>query len=97
MLCADCDFFGDEGGPLIPFLTVLIRPVGIYFASVFDAKGPTDLSVRTVVDCIRFSGLVRFIYRSDLEKALLSLIENAVRQSGRHGYKVRVLADGNVE
>ena len=70
MICADYGFFGDEGGPLIPFLAIHIRPFGVYFAYVVDAKGPTQFAVRVVTECIRFSGLVRFLHRSDIEKSV---------------------------
>ena len=47
MLCADYGFFGDEGEPMVSFLTVHIRPFGVYFAAVVDAKAQLNsLSAR---------------------------------------------------
>ena len=38
-LSCDYGFYRDPGGPLIPFLVLNIKPYGLYFAIVIDAKG----------------------------------------------------------
>ena len=62
-----------------------VKPYGVIFACVADGKGPTPNMVRTVADWIKRCGLVKFRYRSDKEKSLVRLLEDAIRESGRDG------------
>ena len=85
MICADYGFFGEAAKPLITFLVVYVRPIGSYFATVVDAKGPTQFAVRQVADWIVQCGLVKFLWRADRERSLKLLMETAIRESGRDG------------
>ena len=85
MLSADYGFFNDPGGPTTCFLAIHVKPFGAIFACVVDAKGPTPKMVHVVSEFIKMCGLVNFVYRSDKERALIRLLEDAIRESGRHG------------
>ena len=85
MLSADCGYFGDTGGELMTFLVIHVKPFGAYYACIVDNKGATPKAVRAVADFILHCGLVRFVYRSDKEKAIMNLLEAAIRESGREG------------
>ena len=92
MMGADYAFFGDAGN-LITYLVVLIRPFGVFSASVVDSKGATPHAVRVLSDWIKMCGLVQFLYRSDLESSIKHLAETAVRESGRGGQPCDVPVD----
>ena len=70
---------GDEGGPADTCLTVKARALGVYVATVVDAKGPTNFAVRTLAEWILHCGLVKFLYRSDLEASLNARFQIAIR------------------
>ena len=61
-----------------------VKPYGVIFACIVDAKGPTPTMVRTVSGWIKLFGLVNFRYRSDKEHAVVRLLDDAIRESGRH-------------
>ena len=84
MLSADYGYFSEPGCAPITFLVVHVKPFGIVFACLVDAKGPTPMMVRMVSEWIKLCGLVNFRYRSDKESALVRLLEDAIRESGRH-------------
>ena len=65
--CRLC-IFGDNSH--VVYLVVYIRPFGVYFASVVDSKGATPYATRILSEWIKQCGLVRFLYRSDLEVSL---------------------------
>ena len=89
LLSGDYGFFGDGSNVQCTFLAIVVRPFGAYWACVVDAKGPTHQMVKSLSQFIIGCGLVRFRYRSDKEASLKALIEDAVRESGRHGEPVR--------
>ena len=96
LLCVDYAFFG-EGDAMMTFRVAYARPFGVYFASVVDAKGPTQFSVQTLSDWIIQCGLVRFLYRSDQEKSLKALLRTAVRESGRNGRRLYLPGDPDID
>ena len=83
MLSADYAYIGD--GDLLTVLVVHVKPYGVVFACVADAKGPTPYMVRMLAEWIKMCGLVSFLYRSDKEASIVRLIEDAVKESGREG------------
>ena len=85
MLSADYGFFNDPGGKPIPFLVLHVKPFGLVFACVVDANGPTPKMVQLVSNWIKLCGLVDCLYRSDKEFAIVRLLEDAIRESGRTG------------
>ena len=48
MLGIDYGYVGDDGGPLVTFLVVLVRPFGVYVSALVDAKGPTAFTVHLI-------------------------------------------------
>ena len=85
MLSCDYGFFRDPGGVLLTFLVVHLQPYGVYFAAVVDAKGRSKEVIDYLASVIQECGLVHFVYRSDREKAIRALLDEAIRLSGRHG------------
>ena len=75
---------------MITFIVIYIRPFSCYFSAVVDLKGPSAFVVQLVSEWILQCGLVKFLYRSDREKALKLLIETAVNESGREGKYLRL-------
>ena len=70
------------------FATVLVGkcyPSRQVMATVIDAKGMDYFAVQQVADFIRECGLTRFVWKSDQEKAVRALVEEAVKRSGRSG------------
>ena len=96
LLSGDYGSFGDDGkgsGKQLTFLAITVRPFGVYWACVVDSKGPTPAMVKSLAQFIVGCGLVRFAYRSDKEASLKSLIEDAVRESGRTGLPIKSRGD----
>ena len=58
------------------------------FACVVDVKGTDEYAVRRMVDFIKESGLTNFVYKNDKENAIIALMEEAVRRSGRAGRRM---------
>ena len=88
MLSADYGFYsanGDGKGTLACFLAVYLRPLGVYYAFVVDSKGPSPSSIRLLSNFIQDCGLINFLYRSDREHAVVSLLKDAIREAGRVG------------
>ena len=88
MLSCDYGFFRDPGGALLTFLVVHVQPYGVYVASVVDAKGNSADGVRYLASVFRECGLIHVVFRSDREASLKALLEQAIRQSWRHGTPV---------
>ena len=84
LLSWDYGFFGDGSGNPCTFLAITARPYGAYWACVVDSKGPTPRMVNSLAKFIVGRGLVNFWYRSDKEAALKALVEDSIRESGRH-------------
>ena len=72
---------------------VVVKPVNVYFCMVVDAKGPTRNAMRQLAEWIKLCGLVRFLWRSDGERALRSLLDVAIRESGRDGKRLVLPSD----
>ena len=54
-------------------------------ACVLDAKGTDQLAINKVADLIRDCGLTRFVWKSDQERAIRALMEEAIKRSVRFG------------
>ena len=66
-------------------LVLRVLPYKLLFSSIVPVKGlDMDVAAR-VARFIREAGLVHFAYRSDRELAITSLLEEAIRISGRKG------------
>ena len=76
---------GTPAAPFITFLVVAIKPFGIYFACVVDQKGAVPEVCRLVASWIQEAGLIHFLYRSDREEAILAMLKESIRISGREG------------
>ena len=70
-----------------------MKPFNVYFCMVVDAKGPTRNAVRQLAEWIKLCGLVRFLWRADGERALRSLLDVAIRESGREGKRLVLPSD----
>ena len=70
---------------MLTFLVVHLQPYGVFFATVVDAKGRSNDVIDDLASVIQECGLVHFVYRSDRERALRALLEQAIRLSGRKG------------
>ena len=86
LLVADYGFLRDEQDQdMVSMLVIKVYPYKLVFATVVDVKGPDPAVVDRVARFIKESGLVRFSYRADREPAVQSLLEEAIKKSGRHG------------
>ena len=80
MLSANYGYDSDPGCTPITFLVVHVKPYGMVFACLVDAKGPTPEMVRMLSVWNQLCGLVNFRYTSGKEHAIVRLIEHAVRE-----------------
>ena len=88
LLCGDYGHFrNQQDDDLASMLVLKLYPVGLFFACLISQKG-LDLGViKLVADFIKQAGLLKFVYRSDREPAILTMLESAVALSGREGAK----------
>ena len=86
LLVADYGFLRDRvSQDLVSMIVVKVYPYKIILACVVDMKGPEKVIVDRIAKFIQNLGLINFVYRSDREPALLSLLDEAVKESGREG------------
>ena len=78
----------DEKGDLQTVLVLRILPYKLLVASVVPVKGLDQAVAQRVARFIKEAGLVHFAFRSDRELAITSLLEEAIRLSGRRGIPV---------
>ena len=74
-------------------LVLKLYPYKIYFACLVRQKGPDPLVVARLTQFMKDMGLGHFAYRSDKERAIVSMLEEACARAGRRGVKVRSHAD----
>ena len=77
------------------FATVLVGkcyPSRQILACVLDGKGLDELAINRVAAFIRECGLTKFVWKSDQERALRALMEEAIKRSGRSGSTDPVVA-----
>ena len=77
------------------FATVLVGkcyPSRQILACVLDGKGLDELAVNRIAAFIRECGLTKFVWKSDQERALRALMEEAIKRSGRSGSMDPVIA-----
>ena len=62
-----------------------LYPYKKVFACVVDMKGTDGYAITRLVEFFRESGISKFVYKSDREPAIVALMEEAVKRSGRSG------------
>ena len=72
-------------GKCYPFQQVL--------ACVLDMKGTDNLAMNRVAELIRECGLTTFVWKSDQEKSIRALMNEAIKRSGRAGSMVHEEGD----
>ena len=83
---ADYAFLRNEmDEDLATVLVIKVLPFKIFFACLVSVKGPDLPVVQRVAQLFKDLGLVHFVYRSDQESAIKSLLDQAVITSGRSG------------
>ena len=82
-----CPLPNHQDEDLASILVLKLHPFGLFFASFIGQKGLDLGIIKLVADFIKQSGLIKFVYRSDREPAILAMIESAVALSGREGTK----------
>ena len=86
LLCGDdCHVRNTQDDDLASILVLKLFPVGMFFASVIGEKGLDLGIIKLVSDFIKNCGLLKFVYKSDREPAILTMLEAAVALSGREG------------
>ena len=89
LLVADYCFmrFADEHEQQ-PILVMRVYPYKLFLATAVPKKGVELSVIREIVNFIRDSGVTHFVYRSDREAAICTMIDEAVSMLGRFARKV---------
>ena len=87
MFCADyCSVKDSRDASMATVLAGRLYPSNAVFASVCDTKGTEDENATLrLTQFIKESGVPKLVYRSDQERAITKMTEEALRRSGRTG------------
>ena len=78
---------------LQPILVMRLYPYKLFCATAVPRKGVELSVIRKIVNFIRDAGVTHFVYRSDREAAICSMIDEAVSMLGRFARRVTSDAD----
>ena len=89
LLVADYCFMkvADEKS-LQPVLIMRLYPYKLFFAMAIPMKGVHMSVIRCIVNFLRDAGVTHFVYKSDREAAIASMIDEAVSMLGRFARRV---------
>ena len=77
-------------------LVFKLYPFKLIFSCLVSGKRSDPLIVARLCRLIMECGLVQFVYRSDGEPAIVSLIQDACAMAGRNGVSIRSFEDESV-
>ena len=87
LFCADYCFVKDyQDESMTTILAGRLYPSNAVFATVCDAKGTEDeKAILRLSQFIKDSGVPKLVYKSDQERAIAKMTEEALRRAGRNG------------
>ena len=86
LLVADYCFVRDtDDSECVTVLVARLYPSRAMLATVVDTKGPDATAVARLARFIRDTGYSKVIYKSDQEKSIIALFEEALKVSSREG------------